>query len=135
MPASIHHHAESRYVEVQLTGKVTETDYETLGPEIEQLIQAHGKLRVLVQLNDFEGWTFKGLWEDIKFDARHFNDIERLAIVGEKRWHEGMAVFCKPFTTAKIRYFENFEIDQARSWLQLESPTEPAFAERPSSEA
>lgn len=65
MPASLHHHVQSRYLEVQLTGKVTRTDYETLGPGIEKLIQAHGKLRLLVVLNGFEGWTFGGLWEDI----------------------------------------------------------------------
>jgi hypothetical protein len=135
MPVSLQHHPHSRYVEVQLTGKITQTDYEALGPDIEQLIQAHGKLRMLVQLTNFEGWTFGGLWEDIKFDARHFHDIERLAIVGEKRWHEGMALFCKPFTTAMVRYFDSFELDLARSWLQLEPSNEPAFAERPASEA
>jgi hypothetical protein len=29
-----------------------------------------------------------------------------------------MAVFCKPFTTAKIRFFEPDEIEQAKTWLQ-----------------
>ena len=44
----------------------------------------------------------------------------RLAIVGEKRWHKGMAAFCKPFTTAEIRYFEHDGVDEARDWIEKE---------------
>ena len=69
-------------------------------------------------MRDFHGWTAGALWEDIKFDVRHFRDIERLALVGEKKWEKGMAVFCKPFTTAKVRYFERAKADEARAWLQ-----------------
>jgi hypothetical protein len=29
-----------------------------------------------------------------------------------------MAVFCKPFTTAKIKYFDVSELDAARAWLK-----------------
>jgi hypothetical protein len=43
------------------------------------------------------------LWEDIKFSVKHFADIERLAMVGDKKWQRGMAAFCKPFTKATIR--------------------------------
>jgi hypothetical protein len=57
------------------------------------------------------------LWEDIKFDIRHFADIERLALVGEKRWQHGMATFSKPFTKATIRYFERADAAEAPKWL------------------
>ena len=55
---------------------------------------------MLVRLHDFHGWTAGALWEDIKFDLKHFAHIERLALVGDRKWEAGMAVFCKPFTTA-----------------------------------
>jgi hypothetical protein len=57
------------------------------------------------------------LWEDIKFDAKHFRDFERIAIVGERKWEPGMALFCKPFTTASVRYYDESEIGEAREWL------------------
>jgi len=28
-----------------------------------------------------------------------------------------MATFCKPFTMAKVRYFESSQADEARDWL------------------
>jgi hypothetical protein len=48
---------------------------------------------------------------------KHFADIERLAMVGEKKWQQGMATFCKPFTKAMIRYFDHAEGAEARKWL------------------
>jgi phosphoglucomutase len=36
---------------------------------------------------------------------RHLTDIERIAIVGEKRWEKALGSLGKPFTFAKIRYY------------------------------
>jgi hypothetical protein len=66
----------------------------------------------------FHGWTTGALWEDIKFDVKHFSDIERVAMVGEKKWQKGMSEFCRPFTTAKIRYFDHSEANAAREWAE-----------------
>ncbi len=117
MSADIIQATQENLFEIRISGKLTEEDYEEFLPEIEALIEKQGKIRVLVELRDFEGWDAAALWEDIKFDAKHFNDIDRVAMVGEKAWHKGMAWFCKPFTTGKVRYFEPHEIGEARAWL------------------
>jgi len=106
-----------RVVEVRVEGKLTTNDYETFVPEVERLIGQHGKLRVLFDMQDFHGWSAGALWEDIKFDLKHFRDIDRLALVGERKWEAGMATFCRPFTTATIRYFDRAQADDARRWL------------------
>lgn len=105
-------------LEVEVTGKLTQEDYHIFLPEVEDLITRFGKLRILFEMNDFHGWTAGALWEDIKFDARHFNDIERLAFVGDKKWQEGMAAFCRPFTTAEVKYFSEDQRDEALGWLK-----------------
>lgn len=106
-----------KVVVIQLTGKLAKEDYEQFVPIVERLVKEHGKIRMLVQMHDFHGWTAGALWEDIRFDVKHFKDIERLALVGESKWQHGMAVFCKPFTTAKVRYFDTTEAEQARVWV------------------
>lgn len=104
-------------LEIHLTGKLAKEDYDQFVPVVERLVGEHGKIRMLVEMHDFHGWTAGALWKDIRFDARHFGDIERLAIVGEAKWQRGMAAFCKPFTTAKVRYFQHVAEDEARAWL------------------
>jgi hypothetical protein len=106
-----------KVLEIELTGRLQKQDYEHFLPTVERLVKEHGKIRMLVEMHDFHGWSAGALWEDIKFDLKHFRDIERLAIVGEKAWERGMAASCKPFTTAKVRYFERSAIEEARAWL------------------
>ncbi len=72
-------------------------------------------------MHDFHGWTAGALWQDIKFDLKHFRDIERLALIGEKAWEHGMTAFCKPFTTATVRYFDrSSEVEQAEAWIHAD---------------
>ena len=109
--------ASGNVLEVSASGKLTKEFYEQLVPAVDKQIQDFGKLRILFVMHDFHGWTAGALWEDMKFDLKHWRDIERLAIVGESRWQEGMATFCKPFTTAKIKYFDHSQLDAARAWV------------------
>ena len=95
-----------KVLEVRASGKLTHADYQQFTPAFERLIQAHGKIRILFEMADFHGWEAGAVWDDIKLDMKHFRDIERLALLGETRWEKGMSVFCKPFTTAEVRYFD-----------------------------
>jgi hypothetical protein len=110
-----------RVLEVRVVGKLTKEAYEAFVPAVDAQIKQYGKLRILSVMQDFHGWTAGALWEDLKFDLKHWKDIERLAIVGDKKWEKGMAAFCKPFTKAEIRYFDLAQLEQAREWLQSES--------------
>lgn len=120
MAVKLQERQEGKVLEVQVSGKLADADYRQFVPEFERLVQQHGKLRVLFEMTDFHGWEPKALWDDIKFDLQHFKDIERLAMVGDRRWEQGMAAFCKPFTTARIHYFDRTELEAARTWLEQE---------------
>jgi hypothetical protein len=109
-----------RILAIKLTGKLTKDDYEDCLSEVEELVKERGKLRILVQVQDFQGWMAGALWQDIKFDLQPFRNVECLAMVGEKVWEHGMAIFCKPFATAKIRYFDRSKIDRAEAWVRAD---------------
>lgn len=117
MPIKLIETNAGKVMEVQVKGKLTHEDYRQFTPEFERLVQQQGKIRVLFEMSQFQGWEAKALWDDIKFDLKHFKDIERLAMVGEQKWQKWMAGFCKPFTTATIRYFEHNQAGDARAWL------------------
>jgi len=106
-------------VNLKLTGRLTSEDYERFVPEIDELIEKHGKIRIVAELVDFHGWNAGALWEDTKFALKHFSDIERVAFVGDKQWEKGMAYFCKPFTRASIQYFDASQAEEARKWISL----------------
>lgn len=111
---------DGRLLIVTATGALTVEDYEAFQPEAQKLIEAFGRIRIAFDMCDFEGWEIGALWEDIKFDARNFNNIERVAMIGDQRWQEWMAAFCKPFTGATVKYFDRLEMLNALDWVRGE---------------
>jgi hypothetical protein len=101
----------------KMSGKLHDDDYKKFTPMVDDAIAKSGKVRVLAQFHDFHGWDMHALWDDIKFSTTHCTKIERIALVGEKTWEKWMAKVCKPFTMAKIRYFDVSEIEAAKTWL------------------
>lgn len=106
-----------KVVAFRLSGKLHDEYYKTFVPAIDAAIAKEGKVRLLAQFHDFHGWDLHTLWDDIKFSATHCTTIERIALVGDKKWEEWMAKVCKPFTMAKVKYFDASEIDAAKAWL------------------
>ena len=106
-----------KIVAFKMSGKLHDADYKEFVPAVEAAIESQGKIRMLAQFHDFHGWDMHALWDDTKFAAKHLTEIERIALVGEKTWEKWMAKVCRPFTLAKIRYFDVAEMDQAWAWL------------------
>jgi SpoIIAA-like len=101
----------------KLGGKLHDEDYKQFVPAIDAALAQYGKVRLLAQFHDFHGWDLHALWDDIKFSTTHCTKIDRIALVGDKTWEKWMAKVCKPFTLAKIRYFDASEIEAAKAWL------------------
>ena len=104
-------------LEVRVTDKLTRAEYQQFASRFEALLKPREKINVLFEMVNFHGWDFAVMWDDIKFAASHFTKMERIAMVGDKKWEEWMAKVCKPFTMAQVRYFDAAEIDAARAWL------------------
>jgi hypothetical protein len=101
-----------------LSGKLHDEDYKNFVPAVDAAIVAHGRVRLLAHFVDFHGWDMHALWDDIKFSTTHCNKIDRIALVGDKSWEKAMAQICKPFTMARIQYFDASRIADAWKWLE-----------------
>jgi hypothetical protein len=130
MPIQITEDNGGKVLVLHISGKLVKADYEQFVPEFERLLEQHGKLRVLFDMSDFHGWEGSAVWEDIKFDIKYFADIERLAMVGNKKWQHGMATFFKPFTKAKSRYFDRADTAEARKWLVEDTGRTPVTGDK-----
>ena len=114
----LHENAAGKVLEVRVTDKLTHGDYQQFATRFEAMFKQYGRLNVLFEMVSFHGWEAAAMWDELKFDVKHFSDIERLAIVGDKQWEQAMSVLARPFTAAKIRYFDSAAIDDARVWVE-----------------
>ncbi len=117
MPMRLNEENGGKVLVVHVSGKLVKADYEQLVPEFERLIRQHERIRVLFDMTDFHGWEASAAWEDFKLGVGHYADIERIALVGDKKWQQAMATICKPFTKATVRYFDHLDVATARYWL------------------
>ncbi|QDU90678.1 hypothetical protein Pla175_40870 [Pirellulimonas nuda] len=102
----------------KMSERLHDQDYHNFVPIIDKAVAEHGKVRLLASFHDFHGWDAHALWDDIKFSTTHCHSVERIALVGDKQWEKWMASVCKPFTMAKIQYFDASETDKAWAWLE-----------------
>lgn len=104
----------------KISGKVTAEDYDVLLPKLDEAIDAHGKINLLVVMGDFEGW--KGLdaaKADFKFGTQEYRQVERAAFVGDKKWQERMIKIMDPFTRrTDERFFPSDQLDEAWGWIR-----------------
>ena len=107
---------ESHIFAFEVNGKLTKEDYDSFTPRLDRLIEKEKTLSLLVQLNDFQGWSAKAAWEDLKLGAGHDDDFLRIAIVGNSFKEKIMSKFGDLFMDTKVRYFE--DSSEALDWLK-----------------
>jgi hypothetical protein len=105
-------------LELQIDQKLEKDDYLEFTPLAEAKIAEFGNINLLIKLSDFNGWSPGAMWEDLKFDARHYSDVDRLALVSESESDEWMATVSKPFTSANVKHFLEEDLDRARRWVR-----------------
>jgi hypothetical protein len=117
-----------RFLGFTLSGKLHDEDYHHFVPTVDSAIAAHGKIRMLAHFVDFHGWDMQALWDDTKFAVSHFNKVERIALVGDRNWEKWMAMACKPFTLAELRYFDVSQLEEAWAWIEEDAVENAAAA-------
>jgi hypothetical protein len=110
----------------KLSGKLHHEDYKTFVPTVESFVATEERVRLFVQLEDFHGEDLHALWDDLKFGLKHYSDFDRIAMVGERKWQKWMVQVSKPFTKAKMRYFDASQIDEAWAWLREGIESQPS---------
>ena len=74
--------------------------------------------RLLVILENFEGWERGADWNDLYFYISHGLKISKIAIVAERRWEPLSLAFAGAgVRRTPVKFFPPDELEQARSWL------------------
>jgi hypothetical protein len=76
------------------------------------------RIKVLVVVENFEGFERGADWGDISFLVKHDHQIEKVAIVGDPKWETDLLIFVGAgFRQGQVRFFPANQLAQARAWL------------------
>lgn len=106
------------FIAIKAKGTLHGEDYDALLPDIEKIIETHGKVRVYIDLEQFEGWDMAAAWKDMAFGVIHWNDISKLAIVGNAPWEGWVATMANAMMHGDVRHFGVRDRKQAREWAE-----------------
>jgi hypothetical protein len=106
------------FLSLKAIGKLTHQDYGTITPMIDSALEGvtSPKLNVYIDGTELDGWEARAAWDDFKLGLKHGGEMEKVAIVGNKRWQELSAKLGSWFVGGEIQFFE--ESDAALAWLQ-----------------
>ena len=114
--------SENENVGFKIQGKLTHQDYDLLLPYIDRLRQEVGPLRLMWDMTECEGLNSQALFEELARQFHQFQEIFRVAVVGDREWIEcGTKVF-HPLLKATLKYFPPDQRDEAWQWIQEDGP-------------
>ena len=88
-------------------GKITASDYKKLEPEVMALVEKEGNIRLMFDLTNFKMEKIETWLADLKFGHEFHNQIEKIAIVGDKIWEKWMTHLAKLFCVRDVKFFHS----------------------------
>ncbi len=101
----------------KVSGKLDQPELAAAQKSAMEILRKEGKKSMLVIADEFQGWG-KGNWGDLSGQAEMDPHIEKMAIVGDKKWEDLVLLFVgKGIRRVEIEYFAPADLARARAWL------------------
>ena len=110
---------ENGIVRVAYVGEIQPTDFDVSGPDFEKLVKTRQQIRLLMDWTRFSGWSEESESREFWFNIRHRGAMERIAIVGERKWRSA-ATELDTIVDAEVRLYDTRSEDEAVRWLRDE---------------
>lgn len=103
---------------LRISGMLKRSEFGKVQDSAAGQIDAGIKPRILVLVENFEGWEKGADWNDLDYMLTHGNQVEKIAIVGDAKWEaEALAFAGAGFRRAPVQYFHPAQLSEARAWV------------------
>jgi len=117
MPAQIQYQADGICV-LRISGILKRSEFGAEERALARHIDTGSNPRLLVILENFEGWEGNANWNDLNFYILHGHKVSKIAIVAERRWEPVALAFAGAgVRRTPVKFFPSNELEQARSWV------------------
>jgi SpoIIAA-like len=103
---------------LRISGILKQSEFSAEQNALARKIETGSKPRLLVILENFEGWERGADWNDLDFLLSYSHKITKIAIVAEPRWETLALAFAGAGVRhAQVKFFPPTELERAGSWL------------------
>jgi hypothetical protein len=105
-------------VRVVLSETLTVADFRLLGPQIDTMIDRHGRIRLLIDAAQFNGWeNFKAFELHTGFVKTHQMYVDRLAVIADRDWQPWLVETLRMVLHPQAKAFGPAEEQDAMRWI------------------
>ena len=109
-------------VEVRLQGKLETSAYENIGGDLDAIIADVGRIKLLLDLRDFDGWQGLGaLGTHLSLVREHRRAPKKVAVVGDAFFLPLARRVFSVFSDAEVKYFEGKDFAEAEKWIAAQA--------------
>lgn len=103
--------------------KLSAGDFAELAPKVESILAHEGKIRLLIDATQLEGWdNIAAMEQHAGFVKDHQQKVERIAVIARYDWQHWLVGAVKVFLHPEIRVFDKSDADQALRWIAERGP-------------
>lgn len=117
MPVTYKQSDDTKIVELTVSGKVTQNDWDTVAPRFEKFVEQNGTIRLIEIIESFKGFDPALLWEGIKLDFKVIPHISHCAVVSDISWISPISKAASALMPMQLRTFPLAKADEARAWI------------------
>jgi len=108
----------SNIVKVTVPETLKADDFQKMALQADALIQKHGKIKLLVDASQFNGWENITAFErHMRFVKSHHQKIERAALITGHTWQHWVAGIVRIFVHPEIKVYDKNQQKEAMQWL------------------
>ena len=103
---------------MRITGLLKKSEWDRALAEEAAEWGVETSVKVLVAVEEFEGWERGVDWGDMDFFVDHEHQIEKIAIVADPKWELQTLMFAGAgIRSGQVKFFPANQLAQARVWL------------------
>lgn len=102
-------------IEIVVKGEITAEDIKDFDQFVSKKEEKHDQLNLLMSIQDMN-YSLDGFIKDLHFDAKHWNDFKKIAVLSDKKWIEVTSKMVDFLPNVDVKHFD--DRDEAMMWLK-----------------
>jgi hypothetical protein len=104
-------------IALKAEGKIEKSDYDRIIPVMEEMVKKHDQLDAYLEIKELDKVSARALWEELKADIKFFNNINKIAVVGDASWKEVLTKAVDLLPDIETKYFNFAQKEKAQQWI------------------
>ena len=109
---------DGRIIGFKLTGEITAEDVQEMTRIVQEACGSLGTIRMLIEIDELQVDDPTAYWDTFKIAEEHGEQVERVAIVGDRDWEKRWVGMGGMLVESEVRYFDQSRLQAAWNWIR-----------------